>query len=101
MQVLYDRCCGLEIHKKHVKACLLTLNPHGVRKQDRQRCGTTTADLIRLRDWLLAASCTHVAMESTGSYWKPIYNILEGYVALVLANAQHIKTLPGRKTDVG
>ena len=60
-----------------------------------------TADLLRLRAWLVEVGCTHVALESTGSYWKPIYNILEGYVELILANPQHVKGLPGRKTDVG
>src|ERR687884_1043330 len=97
MKVLYERCCGLDVHKKSVVACLLT--PAG--KQIRT-FGTMTEDILRMADWLQQAGCTHVAMESTGVYWKPIYNLLEGYeqFELLVVNAQHIKAVPGRKTDV-
>ena len=101
MQVLYERCCGLDVHKKHVTACLVRSGPRGTHHKEQRTFSTMTADLLRLRAWLVEAGCTHVALESTGSYWKPIYNILEGYVELILANPQHVKGLPGRKTDVG
>lgn len=97
MNVIYERCCGLDIHKKSVVACLLT--PQG--KQVRT-FGTMTQEILAMADWLSEASCTHVAMESTGVYWKPIYNLLEGYeqFELLVVNAAHIKAVPGRKTDV-
>lgn len=97
MNVVYERCCGLDIHKKSVVACLLT--PGG--KQVRT-FGTMTQEILAMADWLSEAGCTHVAMESTGVYWKPIYNLLEGYeqLQLLVVNAAHIKAVPGRKTDV-
>jgi transposase len=95
MNVLYERCCGLDIHKKSVVACLLT--PAG--KQIRT-WGTMTPDILSMADWLHQEGCTHVAMESTGVFWKPIYNLLEGEFRLLVVNAQHIKAVPGRKTDV-
>src|SRR5579872_300014 len=94
MDTIYERCCGLDIHKDSITACHRT-----GRQRELRTFGTRTKDLRELRDWLLAAGCTHVAMESTGVYWKPIYNVLEGEFELILANAQHIKRLPGRKTD--
>jgi len=98
MQVLYYRCCGLDIHKKLIVACLLSMSGQGVHKEIRT-FGTTLADLYRLRDWLVANECQIVAMESTGVYWKPIWNVLEEELKLLLVNAQHIKAVPGRKTD--
>jgi len=100
MQVLYERCCGLDVHKQTVVACLFTPGPDGTRRKEIRTFGTMTADLQGLADWLAAAGCTHVAMESTGVYWKPVFNILEGRFTTILANAQHIKAVPGRKTDV-
>jgi transposase len=100
MDVLYPRCCGLDIHKKVVVACLVTPGADGQPRKEVRSFGAMTADLLQLADWLAAAGCTHVAMESTGVYWKPIYNLLEGSFTLLLANARHIKTVPGRKTDV-
>jgi transposase len=96
MQIVYQRCCGLDVHKKTVVACLLT--PAG---KELRTWGTMTADLLELIAWLKEHGCEQVAMESTGSYWKPIYNLLEaeGLGALVV-NAQHIKAVPGRKSDV-
>lgn len=91
MQIMYDRCCGLDVHKKRLSACLLVLDAPGPRHKEVRSFGTTTSDLLQLRAWLTDARCTHVAMESTGSYWKPVYNLLEDAFALVLANAQHIK----------
>ena len=96
MQVVYQRCCGLDVHKKTVVACLVTERSKQVRTW-----GTMTADLLELIAWLQEQGCQQVAMESTGSYWKPIYNLLEadGMPAMVV-NAQHIKAVPGRKSDV-
>ena len=95
MQVMYERCAGLDVHKKTVVACVLT--PEG---QETRTFGTMTAELLALADWLLACGCTHVAIESTGDYWKPVFNILEGTCEVILVNAQHVKAVPGRKTDV-
>jgi transposase len=101
MQILHERCCGLDVHKNHVNACLITPGSGRTRTKEQRRFGTMTHELLALLDWLLAAGCTHVVMESTGSYWKPVYNILEDTLELILANPQHVKGLPGRKTDVG
>ncbi len=96
MEVLYERCCGLDVHKKSVTACLIT--PEG---KEIRTFGTMTKELLKLSDWLVKSGCTHVAMESTGVYWKPVYNILEpSGMKLLVVNAQHIKAVPGRKTDV-
>jgi transposase len=100
MEVLYERCCGLDIHKDTVVACLLTPGTAGRPQQEIRTFGTMTAELLALGDWLAEAGCTHIAMESTGVYWKPIYNLLEERFTLLLANARHIKAVPGRKTDV-
>lgn len=95
MQVLHDRCCGLDVHKKSVVACVIT-----PQSQQTRTFGTTTGQLLELADWLRAEEVTHVAMESTGVYWKPIYNLLEEEVTVWVVNAHHIKAVPGRKTDV-
>ncbi len=100
MELLYQCCCGLDIHKKMLVACLINPTPDGKRHKEVRTFRTVTSDLLELLDWLKAAGCTHVAMEATGVYWKPIYNILEGHVELLVVNAQHIKAVPGRKTDV-
>ena len=100
MEVLYPRCCGLDVHKKTVVACLLTPGPDGATTKVIRTFGTMTAELMELADWLTAEGCTHVAMESTGVYWKPIWNLLEQRFHLLLVNARHIKAVPGRKTDV-
>ena len=99
MDVVQPRCCGIDVHKETVVACLRV--QEGRRKDVQVRSfGTTTADLRCLQTWLMQAQCTHVAMESTGVYWQPVFNVLEGTCVVVLANAQHIKAVPGRKTDV-
>lgn len=96
MEVVYRRCCGLDVHKKTVVACVLT--PEG---RETRTFGTMTGDLLHLADWLLAKGVSHVAMESTGVLWKPIYNLFEGLAfQLRVVNAHHIKQVPGRKTDV-
>src|SRR5262249_42406467 len=100
MEVLYAICCGLDVHKARVTACLRSPGVGAQRHQEVRTFGTTTRELLRLVDWLTTARCTHVVMESTGVYWRPVYNLLEGSVELFLVNAQHVKTVPGRKTDV-
>ena len=100
MQTLVERGCGLDVHQATVVACLLIVLMNGRVQKQVRTFGTTTRELMGLREWLLSESCTHVAMESTGVYWKPIYAILEGAFEIVVANAQHVKKVPGRKTDV-
>src|SRR5215471_12157750 len=100
MQVLHRCCCGLDVHKKLIVACLISMNAAGERQKE-IRCFTTmTKDILALAAWLATAGCTHVAFESTGVYWKPIWNLLEGQFEVLLVNAQHIKAVPGRKTDI-
>ena len=96
MERLYDICCGVDVHKKVIVACF----KHG-RKQEIRQFGATTRELLELAEWLVEGGCERVAMESTGSYWKPLYNILEasGLSAMVV-NARHMKAVPGRKTDI-
>jgi transposase len=100
MDVIYERCCGVDVHKKTVVACLIVPGPDGRPSREIRTFGTVTAELLRLVDWLVTAGCTHVAFESTGVYWKPLYNLLDGALEVLVVNAQHIKTVPGRKTDV-
>ena len=100
MDVVYARCCGLDIHKKTVVACLLVPGADGKPAKQVRTFGTMTAELLALGDWLQEQGGTHVAMESTGVYWKPLYNLLEERFVLLLANARHIQAVPGRKTDV-
>jgi transposase len=99
MRVIYERCCGLDVHKRTITACVLKWLGSEWQKEIRQ-FGTMTKDLLALSDWLVGKGCTHVAMESSGVYWKPVYNILEGQFELLVVNAQHLKAVPGRKTDV-
>jgi transposase len=101
MQTLVERGCGLDVHQATVVACLLIVSRTGQVQKQMRTFGTTTRELLALRDWLLSQGCTHVAMESTGVYWKPVYAVLEGgTLEIVVANAQHVKKVPGRKTDV-
>lgn len=100
MDIVSERCSGLDVHQKTVVACLRTPGPRGKVQKETRTFGTTTPDLLELSDWLTAAGCTHVAMESTGVYWKPVYNVLESAFDVMVVNAQHIKNVPGRKTDV-
>jgi transposase len=100
MEVLHPRCCGLDVHKETVVACVRLVIDRKPVKEVRTFF-TTTADLIALSEWLAENKCTHVAMEATGVYWKPVWHILaDGGFQLVLANAAHIKNVPGRKSDV-
>ena len=100
MQVVYERCAGLDVHQASIKACRVEPTPGGTWQQELRTFGTMTGDLLALADWLRAGGVTHVAMESTGVYWKPVFNILEGEFEVLLVNAQHLKHVPGRKTDV-
>jgi len=97
MEIVYERACGIDVHKKEIVACLIT----GQRKAETRKYGTLTKDLREMAAWLKEERCQIVAMESTGPYWKPLYNIfeLEGIEAMIV-NAQHMKAIPGRKTDV-
>jgi transposase len=100
MEILHQCCAGLDVHKKTVVACVRRIDAAGRVEQQVSTFGTMTAELMALTDWLIAQGVTHVAMESTGVYWKPVYHLLEGQFELMLVNAQHIKQVPGRKTDV-
>jgi transposase len=95
MKVVYERCAGLDVHKKTVVACVRIEE-----YQETRTFGTMTDELLVLSDWLTEQAVTHVAMESTGEFWKPIFNLLEGNFEVLLVNAQHLKQVPGRKTDV-
>jgi transposase len=99
MDVIIKRCAGLDVHKRTVVACVRIVRDGEVLREVRT-FGTTTKELLDLFDWLSENDCTHVVMESTGVYWKPVWHILESGFELVLANAKHVRNLPGRKTDV-
>src|SRR6266480_1757102 len=100
MERLYERCAALDVHKQQVAVCVHVPDRAGVRSELRAEFATMTADLLGLRDWLKGLGVTHVAMEATGVYWKPVYYLLEDDFELLLVNAQHVKNVPGRKTDV-
>jgi transposase len=100
MEAIIERCCGLDVHKDVVVACVLIGPPEGRSRKEIRSYGTTTTQLEEMRNWLLQAGCTHVGMESTGVYWVPVYAVLEGHFELIVGNAAHIKNVPGRKTDV-
>ena len=100
METLYPCCAGLDVHKDSVVACVRRTGPAGRAAKEVRTFGATTGELLALVDWLLSEGVTHVAMESTGVYWKPVFNLIEGQAEVLLVNAQHIKQVPGRKTDV-
>jgi transposase len=100
MDVVYQQCCGLDVHKTSVVACLLIASSAGEVVRTVRTFGTMTEDLLALSDWLAEATCTHVAMESTGVYWKPIWNLLEEGEGVLLVNPRDSKAVPGRKTDL-
>ncbi len=100
MEVVHRRCCGLDVHKKSVVACVLLSDPSGPPQREVRTFGTFTHEVLALADWLAEQQVSHVALESTGVYWKPIWNLLEDRFALLLVNPRHIKAVPGRKTDV-
>lgn len=100
MDAILERCAGLDVHQETVVACTLCGSLEHKPKQETKTFETTTKGLLKLSDWLSQHGCSHVAMESTGVFWKPVWNVLEGDFELVLANAKRIKNVPGRKTDV-
>ena len=100
MEVVYERCAGLDVHKKGVTACRIILAKASGWQKEIRRFGTMTDELLKLADWLRAGQVTAVAMESTGVYWKPVFNILESEFEVYLVNARHIKYVPGRKSDI-
>jgi transposase len=100
MNLVHERCAGLDVHKKNVVVCATLADGSGQRRKERSTFSTMTPDLLRLRQWLKDLGVTHVAMERTASYWKPIFNVLEGHLEVLVVNAQHLKAVPGRKTDI-
>jgi transposase len=100
MQVMYSHCAGLDVHKKTVVACVLTPKTGGGWNIVIRTFSTMTVGLLALLDWWVGLGCSHVAMESTGAYWRPVFNILEGNLEVMLVNARHVKAVPGRKTDI-
>ena len=100
MEIVYERCAGLDVHKKSVVACRVIPNTEGDWQREVRTFGTMTEDLLHLRDWLSAGQIRQVAMESTGVYWQPVFNILESEFEVLVVNAKHIKFVPGHKTDV-
>lgn len=100
IEIVHPVCCGLDVHKKKISACLITVNEKGKEQFHIKEFGTFTDELIKMRKWMLVNQCPIVAMESTGIYWRPVHNILEGYMEVTLVNARHIKNVPGRKTDI-
>jgi len=100
MRVLHERCCGLDIHKKFVVACFLATGSDGTVSKEVRTYSTMTAELLALSDWLRLEGCGPVVMESTGSYWRPVFNLLEEQCEVLVVNAYHVKAVPGRKTDV-
>jgi len=100
MEAIVDRCCGIDVHKKTIVACLIVGKPNEKPRKTIKTFSTMTRDLLSCKDWLESEGCSHVAMESTGVYWKPVFNILEESMEIILANARDIKNVPGRKTDV-
>jgi transposase len=99
MRIIHEKVAGLDVHKKVVVAAIIVKQEDGSWLEETRRVGTMTADLLALSDWLLLHSVTHVAMESTGDYWKPVFNILENNFEVMVVNAQHLSKVPGRKTD--
>jgi transposase len=99
MEIMVERCAGIDVHQAQLTVCVRRPGPGEKRVEELASFGTTTPDLLALADWLAAHGVTQVAMEGTGVYWKPVYYLLEGAVELWLVNAQHVKNVPGRKTD--
>ena len=100
VSVVHEICSGLDVHKKSVSVCLLSTDESGAERSEVAEFGTFTDELFQLREWVLERGCPIVAMESTGPYWTPIHNVLEGFVQVILVNARHMRNVPGRKTDM-
>ena len=101
IQIVHPVCCGLDVHKKKISGCLIKIDEEGLEQYEIKEFGTFTHDLLAMKEWLTDNNCPILAMESTGVYWRPVHNILEGYLEIILVNARHIKNVPGRKTDIG
>ena len=100
IRIVHPVCCGLDVHKKKISACLITVDEHGQEQYEIEEFGTFTNDLLNMKEWLTDNGCPIIAMESTGVYWRPVHNVLEGFMEVILVNARHIKNVPGRKTDI-
>jgi len=100
MEVMYRHCAGIDVHQKTAVVCAITPKPEGGFEQRTRTFSTMTAGLLQRLDWFVGLGCSHVAMESTGEYWRPLYNLLEGNLEVLLVNARHMKAVPGRKTDI-
>jgi len=100
MEAIIERCCGIDVHKKSITVCLMIGAAGTTPLTTIRTFSTMTEDLLVCRDWLVSEGCTYAVMESTGVYWKPLFNVLEDAIEVILANARHIKNVPGRKTDV-
>jgi transposase len=101
MEIVHERCCGLDVHKRTVVACVLTTRADGSVERQVRTFKTMTSDLLQLSDWLSGLGVSHIALESTGVYWRPVFNILEDDErTLLLVNPQHMRAVPGKKTDV-
>jgi transposase len=100
MDSVYRCCAGLDVHQKTIAACIRRVDEGGRTREEIRTFGTMTGELLELADWMSSRGVTHVAMESTGVLWKPVFNILEGTFEVLLVNAKHIKQVPGRKTDL-
>jgi len=100
MNIVYERCAGIDVHKRNVVVCAITPDQWGQRHKEQCTFSTMMPDLLRMRQWFQNLGVTHVALESTGSFWKPIFHVLEGYMEVLVVNAQHLKAVPGRKTDL-
>ena len=100
IQIIHPVCCGLDVHKKKISACLITIDEYGKEHYEIKEFGTFTNDLLEMKQWLTDNSCPVLAMESTGVYWRPVHNVIEGFMEVILVNARHIKNVPGRKTDI-
>ena len=99
MEVVYRRCCGIDVHKDFITACVLVNEPGKQRQVRKKEFRTYWSDLQKLKLWLYSSKVERVAMESTGVYWKPVWNVLEGHFPLLLANPYHMRNIPGQKTD--
>ncbi len=100
LSIIHPVCCGLDVHKGKISACLITISDSGKEEFEIKEFGTFTDELIEMREWLLLNNCPIVAMESTGVYWRPVHNIIENHLEVILVNARHVKNVPGRKTDI-
>ena len=100
VSVVHEICCGLDVHKKTVSACLLWSDASGKEQCEVMEFETFTDDLFRFKEWLMGRKCAVVAMESTGPYCTPVHNVLEGFLQVILVNARHMRNVPGRKTDL-